>query len=361
MGSYGQQPPQDPYGRTMAMPQQAPAGQTSILPGVGQGYDVGGDGFDDGSSGYDDGAAYGGRSDRRRAANGGGRNRNTSVIWLVVAAVLVLAGAFFVTKSLLGGSANNSISAPSLVGQSLTEAQASITNLGHNLRVVKGDSTACDPNKAQKGQVCTQDPPAGTTLQDGATITVHMSTGAPTKAVPNLKGQNYKDAEQALQSAGFVVGTEDRKSSDTVAKDTVISYSPSGQQPAGATINLVISSGQDMKQIPYVVGQSQNDAETQLKGAGFQVAVQVASSHDSRFPDNYVVAEVYQNQQLADGNTTAPSQSVVTILINPPDQSNTNQGQTGGQPTDTSSPSTGFIGGMTGGNGNGNGNGGNGG
>ncbi|MHA6761556.1 Stk1 family PASTA domain-containing Ser/Thr kinase [Streptacidiphilus sp. PAMC 29251] len=198
MPGYGGQPQgygqPDQYGRTTAMPQQGPdaAGQTSLLPSVGQGYDVGGDGYDTGNgNGYDDG--YGGRSDRRRSGNsgGGGGNRSTSWIILAVAAVLVLAGAYFIASSALKGQSKpTSFPVPSLVNQDFAGAQAAVANSQGTLKVVQGAPVACDPGTADKGKVCTQSPAAGADVAAGTTVTVHLSTGAPTKAVPQTAGKS---------------------------------------------------------------------------------------------------------------------------------------------------------------------------
>ncbi|MEZ0064122.1 beta-lactam-binding protein with PASTA domain/predicted Ser/Thr protein kinase [Streptacidiphilus sp. MAP12-20] len=341
MGGYGQQAPQqDQYGRTMAMPQQggtpAQAGATSILPGVGQGYDAGGDGYDPSGGGYDDGG-YGGRGDRRRAANGGGKNRNTSVIVLVVAAILVLLGSFFVAKSMFNGKADHAQTVPSFAGQSWADAQAAVTNMGNSIKLVKGTPLQCDTNTAQKDQVCKQTPVAGTTIQPGGTITVQLSSGPLTNGVPDIRGMNTTDAANALSAKGFQLGQQTQQASDTVQSGNIISYSPSGSQPKGTSIDVVVSSGQQMVTVPTLTGMSYTDARNlaQQNHLNLSVTQQVVTPGQQ---DNWVLT---QDQPAG---TQVKAGTVINITMTPSNNTaQTSQGQTGatGTPAGTGTPGPG--------------------
>jgi serine/threonine-protein kinase len=349
MTGYGQQAD----GRTMAMP-SVPGGPTSILPGTGQGYDAGGDGYEPG--GYDDeyDSGYGGRGERRRAANGGGgRNRNTSVIVLVVAAVLVLLGAFFVTKSMFGGKADQTMQVPSLTGQSWQGAEQIVkNNFGDKVTLVKGQSVQCDANIAQKDSVCKQSPAAGATIQQGSTITVQLSSGPLTDGVPNLDGMTVDQATQALNAKGFQLGQTTDQSSSSVPKGQIISYSPTGSQPKGASIDIVVSSGQALATVPGdLVGQSYDQACAELKSQQLNCAKQILTQADPQYGANSVTQVLYNGQPAA--GQQVPAGTAILLVINP-QATSTTQGQTGGTPSGTPTSS---IGGLIGGPGNGNGNG----
>jgi serine/threonine-protein kinase len=355
MGGYGQQAPQqDQYGRTMAMPQQggapAQAGATSILPGVGQGYDAGGDGYDP-ANGYDDG--YGGRASRRaQNSGGGGRNKNTSVIVLIVAAILVLLGSFFVAKSMFSGTADHSQNVPSFKGQAYADVQTQVTNMGNNIKLVKGPAEQCDANVAQKDQVCEQTPAAGTTIQPGGTITVRLSSGPLTDGVPNIAGMSVQDATNALQAKGFQLGQTTQQASDTVPSGQIISYSPSGSQPKGTSISIVVSTGQALATVPQgLEGQSPDAACQQITAAKLNCSRQNSTNYDGQYPAG-TVSGVQINGQPADGQQVKAG-TVVVVLINPADpNAGGNNGGQNGTPTGTGTP--GFIGGTGNGNGNGN-------
>ncbi|WP_042378591.1 Stk1 family PASTA domain-containing Ser/Thr kinase [Streptacidiphilus melanogenes] len=353
MNGYGQQAD----GRTMAMPPVQGGGQTSILPGNGQGYDAGGDGYEPGGydDGYDDG--YGGRGERRRAASGGGRSKNTSVIVLIVAAVLVLLGAFFVTKSMFGGTPTQSMQVPSLTNQSFASATQMVENsFGGKVKLVKGTPVQCDANVATKGNVCRQTPDAGTTIQQGGTITVQLSSGPLTSGVPSLVGLTVDQATQALNAKGFQLGQTTQKSSSSVPNGQVISYSPTGDQPKGATIDIVVSSGQALATVPSdLVGQSYDQACAELKTQQLNCAKQILQQADPQYGANSVTQVTYNGQPAA--GQQVPAGTAILLVVNP-DATATDQGGTG-----TQSPTGGQTGGnpgIIGGNGGGNGNGGNG-
>jgi len=370
MGGYDQQTQayggQDQYGRTTAMPQQAGGGygQTSLLPGVGQGYDAGGDGYAS-ETGYDDGQGYGGRGDRRRNAdNGGGRSRSTSWIILAVAAVLVLTGAYFVTKSMWGGPVKNGATAPQLIGQNWSGAQQAIANQHGGLIVVKGPPEACPTDTAAKGDVCSQTPTAGTSMANGGTVTVRLSSGAPTKLLPSVVGQTVANATNALNSAGFTLGTTTQASSATVASGSVVSQSLPGnsQQTQGATVNLVVSSGQAQVQADYVVGQDAGAAKTSLTGQGLQVAETYSPTFNSGYPANEVLQETYNGTAVTQG-MQIPAGSTIDLVINPadpnagttpnPGASTNPPGGASGTASTPADPGQGLGWGGNGGNGNG--------
>jgi len=314
---YGGQP--DQYGRTTAMPQQAAGGygQTSLLPGVGKGYDAGGDGYDEA---YDDGQGYGGRGDRRRnaAGGGGGRGRGASWIILAVAAVLVLAGAYFVTKSMWGGGVKNGATAPQLIGQTWTGAESAVVNVPGNLKVVQGPPEACPPDTASKGDVCSQSPSAGTAMANGGVITVRISTGAPTRLLPSVVGQTVANATASLTSNGFTLGTQTQANSTSVPEGSIISQSLPGntQQADGATVNLVVSSGVAQVQVDNVIGQDGGAAQTALKAQGLQVSTSYSGTFNSTYPANEVVQETYNGTPVTQG-MQVPSGGVIDLVLNP--------------------------------------------
>jgi serine/threonine-protein kinase len=302
------------------MPQQAGGGygQTSLLPGVGQGYDAGGDGYGK-DTGYDDGQGYGGRGDRRRNADGGGgRNRSTSWIILGIAAVLVLTGAYFVTKSMFGGSVKNGATAPQLIGQSWSGAKEAVGNVQGNLKVVQGSPEACPTDTASKGDVCSQTPSAGTSMQTGGVITVRLSNGAPTKLLPSVVGQTVANATNTLNTSGFTLGSQTQQASATVPSGNVISQSLPGntQQALGATVNLVVSSGQQMETVTAQPGMTPQEASDQLTGEKLNPVTLNGSSYDGTYQSGDVSQVLYQGQPVT-ANQQVPAGSTITLVINP--------------------------------------------
>ena len=94
--------------------------------------------------------------------------------------------------------------------------------------------------------------------------------------LPSVTGLTLQQAIDVLAGVK-VVGVEGSHTfDDTQPKDTVIRAEP---QNAGApirpndTVNLVISDGVDLVEIPDIIGESINDASQMLKDAGFAVKV----------------------------------------------------------------------------------------
>jgi beta-lactam-binding protein with PASTA domain len=86
----------------------------------------------------------------------------------------------------------------SLAGQSFGAAQAALG--GANLKAAENNVFS---NSTPKGQVIGTNPPAGTVIQVGTTVTVTVSKGPDLVAVPDVSGKSVAAASTALQAAGF--------------------------------------------------------------------------------------------------------------------------------------------------------------
>ncbi|MGW1883441.1 Stk1 family PASTA domain-containing Ser/Thr kinase [Streptomyces sp. NPDC001970] len=270
--------------QTTALRQADPAGQTSMLPPMNP---------DDGGYGYDD------RPDRRRQ-----KKSNTSTILLVLAGILVLVGAILIGKSVFGGDGGGSgkIDVPNLVGQPFDEAK----RLGVNAKVnvVQAGKDRCDE---PKGNVCSQTPEAteGAKMNEGETINVIVSEGAPLIEVPDVTDLKEENATRALEKAGFVVKTKAVESEET--PDTVIEQDPKGGSKAekGAEVTLQIAK-QEMETVPPVVDSQFDAAKAQLETLGFVVA---RADVDSDKPAGQVVAQDPQP------NSKRPKNTTVTLTV----------------------------------------------
>jgi eukaryotic-like serine/threonine-protein kinase len=91
-------------------------------------------------------------------------------------------------------------------------------------------------------------------------------------AVPSVDRTSVTAAEQQLRQAGFQVSIGARKIDNDVAKNEVISTSPSGRALPGATIALTVSLGPHMITVPSVAGMSLAQAQAALRAAGLTVS-----------------------------------------------------------------------------------------
>jgi eukaryotic-like serine/threonine-protein kinase len=103
----------------------------------------------------------------------------------------------------------------------------------------------------------------------------NTSTGVP---IPSVTGLPLKQAESTLTADGFKIGTITHQNSATVAKNDVISTSPSSTAPKGSKINLLVSSGSNTVAVPTVQGDTLGQAEKALKAAGLTWTITHSSS-----------------------------------------------------------------------------------
>ncbi|WP_129307933.1 Stk1 family PASTA domain-containing Ser/Thr kinase [Streptomyces sp. L2] len=226
------------------------AGATTMLPPMNP---------DDGGYGYDD------RPDRRRQQP---KKSNTSTILLVIAGILVLIGAILIGKWAFGAhNADQSFKAPNFVGNSYADAKKMATNSSLKL----GDPTRKPCANQPKGNVCSQDPKAGTDVKKGDTISIVVSTGAPKVAVPSVLGQNFDDAKSTLESDKYQFNVEKKTKISTEQPGTVLEQNPSlgAQVEKGSTITLTVAKAEEKVTVPDdLVGKSCDDAKTELQGLG---------------------------------------------------------------------------------------------
>ena len=242
MGSvgYGGYPDDQP---TTAL--RSDAGATTMLPPMNP---------DDAGYGYDD------RPDRRRQ-----KKSNTSTILLVVAGILVLVGAILIGKWIFsgGGAGNDQVDVPNIVNQSQEDATRQLTNI--DLKVGQITQKACED--AAKGNICEQNPTAGTKVDKNTAVDIVVSTGAPKVAVPSVLGQDVDKATETLEGDkyGFVVKTKQEESAEEPG--TVLKQNPSlGEEvEKGSTITLTIAKAEEKSTVPDVTGQSCDDARAQMQ------------------------------------------------------------------------------------------------
>ncbi|HWG22822.1 Stk1 family PASTA domain-containing Ser/Thr kinase [Actinospica sp.] len=111
------------------------------------------------------------------------------------------------------------------------------------------------------------------------------------QSMPDLTGLAKTQAEQALNSDGLKY-TVKQAPSTTVGSGEVISTDPGSGSPVsdGSTVTLTVSSGPAQVNVPNVTGLTQSDATSQLKSAGFAVAVATPTQFSSSVAAGDVVA-----------------------------------------------------------------------
>ncbi len=189
----------------------------------------------------------------------------------VVAAVAILATAAYGAWAYL---IPHSHTIPNVVGTDVGQATSQLGSLGFAVVEAKGQYET----GTVKGTVLAVDPPAGTDLKEGETVTLVPSLGPPPVQVPDITGKTVDQATSALHDAGLEVGNIEHVYSESVEDGHVVRQDPEGKAPTGSPVNLWVSKGHAPVPIPGVVGKTQDRAETKLRDAGFVPVVQVAYS-----------------------------------------------------------------------------------
>lgn len=132
------------------------------------------------------------------------------------------------------------VKVPALVGQTLNAAKQQLSAVGLDF------SSSEESSDRPKGEVLTQSPNAGTSVEPGSTVTLTVSSGPEqTQAtVPALVGLTQSDAESQLSSAGLVASVQTQSTSIQPQDGRVINQSPSsGTKVAdGSTVVITVGS-----------------------------------------------------------------------------------------------------------------------
>jgi beta-lactam-binding protein with PASTA domain/tRNA A-37 threonylcarbamoyl transferase component Bud32 len=191
---------------------------------------------------------------------------------------------------------------PSVVGESLDRALADLQD-----SKLKGKQVQVESDKPQ-GEVISQSPTAGASVEQGSKVTLRVSKGPQPIAVPNVIGSPFETAQSTLLGKGFAVSRLDVQSDQP--KGTVIGMDPGPGtlQPPNTNIKLTVSKGPTTSMVPDVTSLSQSDAQTQLRASGFKVKI-VSQPVSDPSQDGIV------QTQDPPGSTQAPPGSVVTIAV----------------------------------------------
>lgn len=256
------------------------------------------------------------------------KGRGLAYLLLGVATIAVFIVALLVARNLLSGH-SGSLTTPNVTGQSLQDAEATLTSQG--LRV--GQITMVYTGKNDKGMVISQSPEGGVFSSKGGAVDLKVSDGTQIVNVPSgLVGMSTGDAKSALLAAGLRLGTLIPQNSDAPAGQVLQTDPQAGTpEPAKSKINLVVSNAQ--VKVPRVVGKDVDTATEILQERGFVPLVRRAASY-VKGKDGTILS------QSPGGDTYATSGGNVTIYVDQKPLKPTNSPSPSNSPTDSSSPSS---------------------
>ena len=152
---------------------------------------------------------------------------------------------------------------PNLVNVSSERAQDDLAKLDLTAKIVIESSS-----EITEGNVIRTDPEAGVSVEEGSTVTVHVSSGVETVVVPKIEGMGLDDATKALKAAGLELGTVIQRNDKGLAAGTVISASEAAETEVApdTVVNLVVASGKVT--LTDLVGWTVEAATTNLTDLG---------------------------------------------------------------------------------------------
>ena len=131
------------------------------------------------------------------------------------------------------------VAIPQLTGFQFRDAKELLESDKYGLKVKRNNQESSAP----ENEVINSNPPQGTEVARGSTVTLLVSQGQAT--VPNLVGMDVDDAEDALKDAGLKSSTTEEPSAQPEGIVTAQSVPQGQQRPRGSTIELTVSSGPD--------------------------------------------------------------------------------------------------------------------
>ena len=228
----------------------------------------------------------------------------------IVAAVVIVVIVIYIVGSLTGvfqktdtddtsavsEESAETVEVPSLLGMTYEEAEEELEEYG--LTLTQSGSEESDEYEA--GEIISQDPEAGESVEAGSEISVVICAESDTAEVPDVVGDSVSSAESKIREAGLVPEREYKTDSSTEA-GYVISQSPSpgSTVDSGSTVTIVVSQGSESVQVPDVTGMSESSAKSAIKSAGLSVGT-VTQEYSDSVDSGYVISQSPVSGKYAD-------------------------------------------------------------
>ncbi len=224
--------------------------------------------------------------------------KNQIIIICAAAAVLITAVIVFF---ILGQKAT----VPNVVGMDINEATALLEDAGFTVVTLESTDDVVEENK-----VIFQDIPAYTNLDSSEVgkIVLTVSKGVLDLTVPDVIKMPLEEAKRTLTDMGFEVTVSEDYHED-YRKGLVISQSIRARTVAqkGSVINIVVSKGIAMVQVPDIKGKSVTEAKKLLLSTGIRLQTEFKESSS-------VKADVIISQSIKAGETVASSSTLTAVV-----------------------------------------------
>lgn len=226
-------------------------------------------------------------------------------MWAGVAAlIIILAGMAFWIYQISQPPEVQTVQLQDLSNRPVAEARAYL----QQNQLVPQEQEVAD-NDIEAGNVVSTDPAAGTSVPQGQTVVLRVSTGPEDVKVPDVTDMSEAQARQTLEESGLKAGSNIDKNDPDADKGTVLDTNPTTGRTvkAGSTVDLVLSSG--LVEVPDVVGLSADDACKALQDDSVQLECKVEEVEVA----DQDPGKVYE--QSLQAGSTADQHSTVTVRV----------------------------------------------
>ncbi|MEU2341903.1 Stk1 family PASTA domain-containing Ser/Thr kinase [Streptomyces sp. NPDC013082] len=189
------------------------------------------------------------------------------------------------------------VKVPDVEGLALADARRELKKWG----LAPGMATREFSEEIDRGKVIRTDPRAGTERHTDSAVALVVSKGSPVD-VPDVTGLSVDDATAALDEAGLKAEVLPERVDSAEAQGEIARQTPgSGAEAAeGDTVELTVSKGPRMLQVPDVTGKDVDEARSTLEDAGFEVKV---DRPFLSFSDTVGSQSVEGGEKAAEGST----------------------------------------------------------
>ena len=163
------------------------------------------------------------------------------------------------------------VEVPSVVGRSVSDATAVLSDLGLGVRV---DENRRTDETIPAGLIVQQDPAGGSQARSQRTVRVWVSSGPRVTIVPVLVGQTERTAQIRLEQDGLEIASVTEFRSPDYPADAVIAQDPPATSRANA-VALLVNRGEQARSfvMPDVIGMDGTRVAAFLRSRGFRVSI----------------------------------------------------------------------------------------
>ena len=232
------------------------------------------------------------------------------IFWLLLLIVLLGGGAWALTQML----STEEVEVPDVEGMERNEAMSELSEVN-----IEAEVEMVTHDEIEDEHAVGTDPEAGSTVDTGSQVTLHISSGPDEITVPDgLQGETEEAVREALEDVGLEVGEISEENHAEVPEGSLVSTDPEAgtSVPAGSDVDLVLSTG--LLTFPGVFGSWHWEATETLEAQGLTVQIdwQETTSHE----EGRVIGQSVDGQSVRAGDDVAQVATVVLAVAYEPEE-----------------------------------------